>query len=101
MWKGGRLKLEKAKEHYLLRLKREWDDDAKLINSAPSRVDISDSKPSSEKPKKLQASEKPNIRIFFPKLSKVNSLCFLCRQALEHLPPNTITLYSIIMQVIV
>lgn len=71
MWKGGRLKLEKAKEHYLLRLKREWDDDAKLTKTAPSSDDISDSKPSLEKPKKFQALEKPNIRIFFPKLSKV------------------------------
>lgn len=76
MWKGGRLKLEKAKEHYLLRLKREWDDDAKLTKTAPSSDDISDSKPSLEKPKKFQALEKPNIRIFFPKLSKMKSLPF-------------------------
>lgn len=78
MWKGGRLKLEKAKEHYLLRLKREWDDDAKLTKIAPSSDDISDtnSKPSLEKPKKFQALEKPNLRIFFPKLSKMKSLPF-------------------------
>ncbi|KAK9274752.1 hypothetical protein L1049_022004 [Liquidambar formosana] len=25
VWKGGRLRLEKAKEHYLVRLRREWD----------------------------------------------------------------------------
>ncbi|XLR43413.1 hypothetical protein HN51_027457 [Arachis hypogaea] len=28
VWKGGKLKLEKAKEYYLVRLKREWDEDA-------------------------------------------------------------------------
>ncbi|KAL8095501.1 protein REPRESSOR OF SILENCING 3 [Apium graveolens] len=76
MWKGGRLKLEKAKEHYLLRLKREWENDAKLTKTAPSCEEISDSNPSLEKPKKFQALEKPNIRIFFPKLSKMKSLPF-------------------------
>ncbi|XP_039008547.1 nucleolar protein 8-like isoform X2 [Hibiscus syriacus] len=25
-WKGGKLKLEKAKEHFLARLKREWEE---------------------------------------------------------------------------
>ncbi|KAK1366294.1 RRM domain-containing protein [Heracleum sosnowskyi] len=76
MWKGGRLKLEKAKEHYLLRLKREWEDDVKLTKTAPISGDIPDSKPSLEKPKKFQALEKPNVRIFFPKLSKMKSLPF-------------------------
>ncbi|KAK3019715.1 hypothetical protein RJ639_003151 [Escallonia herrerae] len=36
MWKGGRLKLEKAKEHFLIRLQRERSEIAERTNLAPS-----------------------------------------------------------------
>lgn len=74
------MKLEKAKEHYLLRLKREWDDDAKLAKTASSKDDVSESKLSLEKLKKAHVIEKPNLRIYFPKLSKVKKVVVcVCR----------------------
>lgn len=74
VWKGGRLRLEKAKEHYLARLRREWEEDALLASSAsPTDVDVLADKKmeSSEKPKKDLSSEKKQLRIYFPRLGKV------------------------------
>lgn len=72
LWKGGKLRLEKAKEHYLVRMKREWSEDAQLAKNAPIHdVDAPESMPS-EKSKKLLTLDKPNLRIFFPKLNKVD-----------------------------
>eukprot|EP01018_Ginkgo_biloba_P026977 Gb_02299 [translate_table: standard] len=71
MWKGGRLKLEKAKEHYLVRLHREWATDA--AQAATAEVDVNE-------PSKLPAKratmmpETSGLRIFFPKLKKVKVL---------------------------
>lgn len=61
VWKGGRLRLEKAKEHYLLRLRREWAEDSAQV----ATVDTS------ELPKNLNPSEKKQLQIFFPRLRKV------------------------------
>ncbi|KAM7472201.1 hypothetical protein LguiA_010384 [Lonicera macranthoides] len=77
MWKGGRLRLEKAKEHYLNRLKREWIEAAELASNAPSSdADVSENMGSFKKPKKVPAVEKPQLRFFFPKLMKMKSLPF-------------------------
>lgn len=76
MWKGGRLKLEKAKEHYLLKLKREWQEESELASKASESVnaDASKSQNSLEKPKKPSPADKTQINLFFPKLGKVKSL---------------------------
>ncbi|PWA68350.1 nucleotide-binding alpha-beta plait domain-containing protein [Artemisia annua] len=76
MWKGGRLKLEKAKEHYLLKLKREWQEESELASKASERVnsDASKSQNPLEKPKKPSPADKTQINLFFPKLGKVKSL---------------------------
>ncbi|KAI9110520.1 hypothetical protein K1719_018386 [Acacia pycnantha] len=77
LWKGGKLKLEKAKEHYLVRLKREWEEDAKLASSDEpgTSPDPDDSISSTEMPSKKSLKTK-KLRIFFPKLRKVKSIPF-------------------------
>ncbi|KAJ9697299.1 hypothetical protein PVL29_009199 [Vitis rotundifolia] len=56
-WKGGSLKFEKAKEHYLVRLRREWAEDGELAVSQPSdSIDKNTNIVSSDKPKKLMKS---------------------------------------------
>ncbi|KAL0300279.1 UNVERIFIED_CONTAM: protein REPRESSOR OF SILENCING 3 [Sesamum calycinum] len=74
MWKGGKLKLEKAKEHYLLRLRREWAEDAELETKLPSNVDADESVDTSQKPLKDQDIEKMQLNIFFPKLRKIKPI---------------------------
>ncbi|XP_027330341.1 uncharacterized protein LOC113846366 [Abrus precatorius] len=74
LWKGGKLRLEKAKEHYLMRLKREWEQDALDATQSP----ITASKDSEELPNTTHTS-KPitkHLKIFFPKLQKVKSIPF-------------------------
>jgi len=70
-WKGGKLKLEKAKEHYADRLKREWAEDAELQNSAHDHGDVDGNIVASVEPKGNLDLEKAQIHIFFPKLRKV------------------------------
>ncbi|KAI3715239.1 hypothetical protein L6452_22212 [Arctium lappa] len=76
MWKGGKLRLEKAKEHYLLRLKREWQEDSEHASKASDscNADPSESLGTLEKPKKPSSADKTPLNIFFPKLGKVKSL---------------------------
>lgn len=76
MWKGGRLKLEKAKEHYLLRLKREWEEDAKLSNDSQNNkvVAVENPYPSEKLSKFLVRNSEKQIHIFFPKLRKASTL---------------------------
>ncbi|KAF9623326.1 hypothetical protein IFM89_000815, partial [Coptis chinensis] len=64
VWKGGRLRLEKAKEHYLVRLRREWEEDVEV---AQDNIDIP------EKPK-LLTQDKAQLKIFFPRLHKIKSV---------------------------
>lgn len=71
LWKGGRLKLEKAKEHYLERLKREWAEDAEPP-AKPVAVDTHIDPCSSNKSNRM-TNDKAQLQIFFPKLRKVNS----------------------------
>ncbi|KAK4769386.1 hypothetical protein SAY86_027536 [Trapa natans] len=72
-WKGGRLRLEKAKEHYVLRMRREWEEDAALIGPQDDAV-------SAEKVMELPKMPRTSINlegrinIFFPRLRKVKSL---------------------------
>ncbi|WCJ38274.1 RNA-binding (RRM/RBD/RNP motifs) family protein [Euphorbia peplus] len=76
-WKGGRLRLEKAKENYLDRMKREWDENAELArNTSTSNADVITyyTEPA-ERLKKGIASEK-QLRVFFPRLRKIKSLPF-------------------------
>ncbi|PKI34595.1 hypothetical protein CRG98_044989 [Punica granatum] len=73
VWKGGRLKLEKAKEHFLLRLEREWEEDAamsRLLNDASGADEVPEQP---QKPKK-SFNPKSEIQIFFPRLRKVKTL---------------------------
>lgn len=67
------MKLEKAKEHYLVRLKREWAEQAELASRAPSDgFDANEDITSSKKPKKDLNSATKQLRIYFPSLRKVN-----------------------------
>lgn len=72
VWKGGRLRLEKAKEHYLPRLRREWDEVAAQV-ATEDTSEIPKNFLPSEKPKNLLSSEKKQqqLQIFFPRLRKV------------------------------
>ncbi|KAJ0031189.1 hypothetical protein Pint_13860 [Pistacia integerrima] len=76
VWKGGRLRLEKAKEHYLARLNREWAEDAQLASTPPTECGDGDKDTASlEKSEKVVDSAK-NLHIFFPRLRKVKALPF-------------------------
>ncbi|MFS7922248.1 putative RNA recognition motif domain, nucleotide-binding alpha-beta plait domain superfamily [Helianthus anomalus] len=76
MWKGGKLRLEKAKEHYLVKLKREWQEESEHASKASDKCNPDATKihDTSEKPKKPSPADKTQIHIFFPKLGKVKSL---------------------------
>lgn len=78
MWKGGRLRLERAKEHYLARLKREWaEDDAQLVSPPATDSVAADNKDAArlDMPKKLLDKDK-KLTMFFPRLRKVKTLPF-------------------------
>ncbi|KAG6477390.1 hypothetical protein ZIOFF_066645 [Zingiber officinale] len=79
-WKGGKLRLEKAKEHYLTRLQREWAEDASI-----NVLDDLNAEKSSDHPNKLeilahkskcQNLENAKLQIYFPKLRKVKPVPF-------------------------
>lgn len=73
VWKGGRLKLEKAKEHYLLRLQREWDEDAASASASDTDVAAKADTPSEMLAGDVHSSESNKLHIFFPHLRKVSS----------------------------
>ncbi|TVU33489.1 hypothetical protein EJB05_25312 [Eragrostis curvula] len=76
-WKGGKLRLEKAKEHYLTRLKREWEQEAAAAAAAVQEAAAKDNVEKEEKPKLDKAAlEGMKINIYFPKLRKVKPLPF-------------------------
>ncbi|KZV26820.1 hypothetical protein F511_06667 [Dorcoceras hygrometricum] len=77
MWKGGRLKLEKAKEHYLFRLRREWteDKDTNLGKRSPGQNGCADVHMHTlQTTTKNLDMEKMHLRIYFPKLRKIKPL---------------------------
>lgn len=72
VWKGGKLRIEKAKEHYLVKMEREREKEREeeitrndaLMRRTAEVVTL-------KKPTKGPGAEKEQIRIFFPKLRKV------------------------------
>lgn len=68
-WKGGKLRLEKAKENYLARLRREWEEDAQITDS---NVGAGMKVVAPEFTEYVTKSE--HIQIFFPSLGEVKSL---------------------------
>lgn len=77
LWKGGKLKLEKAKEHYIDQLEREWEEDAELVKSEyTNHSDVDENIAAPSEPKSTLDLEKSQLRMFFPKLSKIKSLPF-------------------------
>ncbi|CAN6277525.1 unnamed protein product [Urochloa humidicola] len=73
-WKGGKLRLEKAKEHYLTRLKREWEQQAA---AAAQEAVAKDNVEKKDTPKLDKAAlDGTKINIYFPKLRKVRALPF-------------------------
>lgn len=64
------MKLEKAKEHYLARLRREWEEDAQ-VNDSIAGADMEVSAPESTE----NVAKSEHIQIFFPSLGEV-VLCF-------------------------
>ncbi|VFR00217.1 unnamed protein product [Cuscuta campestris] len=78
-WKGGRLRLEKAKEHFLIRLERERAEDTKIdvkVSSASEHPPLSVMTSSLDKLKKNQAMDKMQLHIYFPKFRKIKSIPF-------------------------
>ncbi|XP_075517507.1 protein REPRESSOR OF SILENCING 3 isoform X2 [Primulina tabacum] len=77
MWKGGRLKLEKAKEHYLFRLRREWTKDNDIGKKLPDQNVCADVNLHTwQTTKKNLDIEQMHLRIYFPKLRKIKPLPF-------------------------
>ncbi|XP_016433863.1 uncharacterized protein LOC107760342 [Nicotiana tabacum] len=86
MWKGGRLRIEKAKEHFFLRLKREWEEDAALATTSahlPDTEEVSHlAATAAEMTKSLKYQKKGSkmdemqLRMYFPKLGKLKSVPF-------------------------
>ncbi|KAG4923887.1 hypothetical protein JHK87_049427 [Glycine soja] len=68
-WKGGRLRLEKAKEDCLVRLKREWEQGA--LDYATQKPPTAASE--EEMPNTTQSSKSntKHLNIFFPRLRKL------------------------------
>ncbi|CAN6444880.1 unnamed protein product [Victoria cruziana] len=74
IWKGGRLKLEKAKEHYLARLRREWaEDEARKAMGSNAKPDTGKTENPLKK-SKCSREEKMQLKIYFPRLRKVKLL---------------------------
>ncbi|KAF9616794.1 hypothetical protein IFM89_032347 [Coptis chinensis] len=73
VWKGGRLRLEKAKEHYLVRLRREWEEDVEIAQMTNEDLVADENIDIPEKPK-LLTQDKTQLKIFFPRLHKIKSV---------------------------
>ncbi|KAL5769095.1 hypothetical protein ACOSQ2_015878 [Xanthoceras sorbifolium] len=80
VWKGGKLRLEKAKEHYLERLKREWSSSAAAAAAAAATTTTNQSSthenPTSKSNKLLHSQNNNMLKIYFPRLCKLKSLPF-------------------------
>ncbi|XP_062105121.1 protein REPRESSOR OF SILENCING 3 [Humulus lupulus] len=80
-WKGGKLRLEKAKEHYLVRLTREWSQEKQQQEEEAQAQAQAQAQPPPPPPshihrKQLDPDNTNLIRIYFPRLYKVKSLPF-------------------------
>lgn len=75
VWKGGKLKLHKAKEHYLVRLRQEWAEEEAAASVA------ADVKQQTTKEAKLasqhQQQNTKQLRLFFPALRTVMHFAFI------------------------
>lgn len=71
-WKGGKLRLEKAKEDYLTRLKKEWEEEALLSKQLPAshKEDLEEKLPNTRLVYNSDENTKL-LRIFFPRFRKV------------------------------
>ncbi|KAI5017489.1 hypothetical protein ZWY2020_042377 [Hordeum vulgare] len=73
-WKGGKLKLEKAKEHYLVQLKREWVQEAAAAAIAaqemPAKDDMDKQEEKEKRKMEKHALETSKVNIYFPRLRK-------------------------------
>ncbi|KAF1870484.1 hypothetical protein Lal_00003690 [Lupinus albus] len=83
LWKGGKLKLEKAKENYLIHLKKEWEEAAaaEVVSSQPdtsdtTNVDSDKGLSLEEMHKRKESLKTKQLHIFFPGLRKVKSIPF-------------------------
>ncbi|EPS66732.1 hypothetical protein M569_08046, partial [Genlisea aurea] len=73
LWKGGRLRLEKAKEHYLIRLKREWDEaNAEQLNVPKN--DKHETAALKKQSKDFENAPPHHLNIYFPKLRKIKAI---------------------------
>lgn len=73
VWKGGRLRLEKAKEHYLARLRQEWTAQGAQSTTITAEADASTT--SNTPDKRIQTlAEKGGLKMFFPRLKKIKIL---------------------------
>jgi len=78
-WKGGKLKLEKAKEHYLVRLKREWEQEAAAAAAAqevPAEENVEKQEDKEKRKLEKDDMESSKVNIYFPKLRKLRPLPF-------------------------
>ncbi|XP_044951193.1 protein REPRESSOR OF SILENCING 3-like [Hordeum vulgare subsp. vulgare] len=77
-WKGGKLKLEKAKEHYLVRLKREWEQEAAAAaaQEMPAKDDVDKQEEKEKRRLDKDALESSKVNIYFPRLRKLKPLPF-------------------------
>lgn len=74
VWKGAKLRLEKAKDHYLIRLRREWAQaqaETEAEAEAAANADSHSSELPSLRNQKEKDKENTHLRIFFPSLRKV------------------------------
>eukprot|EP00252_Welwitschia_mirabilis_P006282 TRINITY_DN17122_c0_g1_i1.p1 TRINITY_DN17122_c0_g1~~TRINITY_DN17122_c0_g1_i1.p1 ORF type:complete len:672 (+),score=152.02 TRINITY_DN17122_c0_g1_i1:159-2174(+) len=74
LWKGGRLRLEKANEHYLARLSREWAEDAQKAVSKREEKDETKEKSALLGKRHGTTPDKSSLHIFFPKLKKLKTV---------------------------
>lgn len=72
MWKGGRLRLEKAKEHYLVRLHREWVAEAE--QSATITAEVASTTSNTPDKRTQMLSDQSGLKMFFPRLKKFKVL---------------------------
>ncbi|XP_050372958.1 protein REPRESSOR OF SILENCING 3 [Argentina anserina] len=69
VWKGGKLKVHKAKEHYLVRMRREWSEQQQDAQLAAAENTTQEAKTASQNSTK-------QLRLFFPALRTVKALPF-------------------------
>ncbi|XP_004296625.1 PREDICTED: uncharacterized protein LOC101313301 isoform X1 [Fragaria vesca subsp. vesca] len=72
VWKGGKLKVHKAKQHYLVRMRREW---AELEAAQLAAAEIKQQQ-TTQQAKTAPPNSTKQLRLFFPALRTVKALPF-------------------------